>query len=454
MSKSSLSYKKSIVNKASTVNLRFKQKGAALVLTAFSAIALLLTVGLAVDSGIGYSVRAKLNSATDAAAIAAARALPQGQTIAGEIGEKFFYANYPQGYFGTTPTLNSLTFSTEDDDSILVNVDASATIPTYFMRLGGTMNYGVASVTEVIRRDLDMILVLDTSGSINSPSDTPEKLKNAAISFINKFVDTDGGDRVGLVVYASGAVVNMPINKTSTRGFNKTQMANNINSLSFSGATASAEALRVALNELNAIPAEIRSSLRIIVFFSDGAPNIVAATYATGAGNMTTGLYSETTPGGAPNRLFNHDSRNSRPTPNTATISQLPATGVGNIATTSFNNARTLTPSAGTANSNNRCNINKAARNMTENMGNNIRTPGIRLYSLGLGDRLNDLEVDFCGYDNSDFGANILKRVANTTDVIGHIDNQPTGLYVYAEDADELNNAFSTIASEILRLTK
>lgn len=449
-----LTHKNPAVVKSELRTKNLQQQGAALVLTAFSAIALLLTVGLAVDSGIGYSVRAKLNSATDAAAIAAARALPQGQTIAREIGEKFFYANYPQGYFGTTPILKSLTFSTEDDDSILVNVDASATIPTYFMRLGGTMNYGVASVTEVVRRDLDMVLVLDTSGSINSPSDTPDKLKSAAISFINKFVDTDGGDRIGLVVYASGAVVNIPINKTSTRGFNKSQMSNNINGLTFSGATASGEALRVALNELDAIPSDLRSSLRIIVFFSDGAPNIVAATYSTGSGNMTTGLYSETTPGGAPNRIFNHDSRNSRPTPNTATISQLPTTGVGNIATTSFNNARTLTPSAGTANSNSRCNINKAARNMTENMGNNIRTPGIRLYSLGLGDRLNDLEVDFCGYDDSDFGANILKRVANTADVIGHNINQPTGLYVYAEDADELNNAFSTIASEILRLTK
>ena len=34
--------------------------------------------------------------------------------------------------------------------------------------------------------------------------------------------------------------------------------------------------MRIAKKELDAIPANIRSTLRVIVFFSDGAPNIVS----------------------------------------------------------------------------------------------------------------------------------------------------------------------------------
>ena len=54
-------------------------KGAVLVVVALFTVVLLAVTGLAIDSGIGYGVRAKLNAALDAAAIAAARAVASGK---------------------------------------------------------------------------------------------------------------------------------------------------------------------------------------------------------------------------------------------------------------------------------------------------------------------------------------------------------------------------------------
>lgn len=434
---------------------RFRQQGAVFVLSALSMLTLILCVGLAVDSGVAYGVRAKLNAATDAAAIAAGRAIAFGEDEARQTAEKFFYANYPDGYLGSTPNFDpdtDITISTLDDGSIQVDISASAEVPTYFMHLANFDGIEVGALTQVTRRDLDMILVLDTSGSLNSPAGTPTKLRDASVNFINKFVDAPGGDRVGLVVYASGAIIEEPIDKTSTRGFDKAQMTSDINGLTFSGITASGEALRRAYDELNAIPEALRSSLRVIVFFSDGAPNTVAAQFATGGGSITGDLFSETSAGGPPNRLWRNDLRNTFL--GTAGINVLPSQGLGGIDTDSYNNSRTLTPPAGSVNSNNRCNINKASRNMVENMANSVRDDDIRLYTLGLGAQLQALEVGFCGYGSEEEGENILKRLANTTDSDTYDSDQFPGLYVFAENADELDEAFNTIASEILRLTK
>ena len=128
-------------------------------------------------------------------------------------------------------------------------------------------------------------------------------------------------------------------------------------------------------------------------------------------------------------------------------------TGTVNLA--SFNGARTL---SGNPISNTWCNVNKAARNMVENVANAARgaagNSAITIYSIGLGDMLNDNEVDTCAYGSSEYGANILKRLANTSDSDKYQSTQPTGTYVYAADASQLNSAFQKIKSIILRLNK
>lgn len=462
-----------------------RQGGQVLIIVGLSLTVLIGAVGLAVDSGRAYGVKARLNAAVDAAAIAAARALSEGaddnarRQNAIAVGERFFRMNYPDGFLGSTPSAPNITAVHEATGYWRVNASATATMPTTFMRvLAGDTVVAPSAAGEAIRRDLDVMLVMDTSGSLGpptSPSSVFPTLKSAAkTSFINRFASGTNGDRVGLASFSSGAVVDVQINKTAARGFNRTTINNAIDALPLGGATASAEGMRKALDELNAIPPNVRSSLRVILFFSDGAPNIINGTFPRQSASAVTGnLYSETASqtlndgrgrslcrdSDGACRVFPENQRNGNEswysTGNSSDvdgprITSLPLTGSGSVNLSSYNNRRTIN---GSPYSNNRCNVNKAARNMVENIANTARAQEVRIYTIGLGDALNNLEVTFCGYGNNERGATILRRLANTADSDTFNAAQPQGLYCHAATASELDRCFSTIASEILRLT-
>jgi hypothetical protein len=230
-----------------------------------------------------------------------------------------------------------------------------------------------------------------------------------------------------------------------------------INDLTVAGVTTASEGLRQALIEINGVPVASRSSQRAIVFFSDGAPNGVPATFRNGTTAVTGDLWSEIAGPGtlAATNIYRYDRRDSQlGTYNN--IASLPASsgiavlGQPDVPLASYNNKRTLTGSPVT---NTRCNVSKAARNMTENVANTARSQGITIHSIGLGARVNNLEIDFCGYDATEYGSVILKRLANAAESDTRNAAQPGGLYVWAESANDLANAFASIASEILRLS-
>lgn len=454
-----------------------EEKGQIIVLVAIALVVFFALAALAIDVGISYTVKAKLNSAVDGAALAAGRAVKQGtsdserENNARNAADKFFTANYPSGYMKSTLSSGPTTNVTHNTDgSWTISVTARAIPPLYFARAVGWSTLNVRANAETTVRDLDMILVLDTSGSLNTPTGTFGALKTAAMAFIDRFQDGNGGDRIGLVTFASGAVLNVPINKDATRGFNKATINAAIAGLAdpTSGATDSEEGMRRAQVDLDAIPVALRSSLRVIVFFSDGAPNMVSGTFNNGGTTRRGDIYSETTSGGPPYRFFTRTSRDTQQS-NADYISYLPNndfdsllpwcdTLAETVPLASYRSQRTFTMSGGNI-VNTRCNVNKAARNMVENVANNIRsgsgTNAATIHTLGLGGALNDLEITFCGYLSSEErGANILKRLANTADSDTHNSAQPTGIYAYAADASQLDSAFQAIANQILRLSK
>lgn len=446
---------------------RKRQRGQVLILVGLTLVVLIGAVGLAVDLGRAYGVKARLNAAVDAAAIGAARALAEGVDDAARIAnaqaaaQRFFGLNYPVDFLSSTPSAPTASAVHEASGRWTVSVSATAQMPTTFMRVLGQTQVNVAAAGQAIRRDLDALLVMDTSGSLAppySPSTVFPTLKDAAVnSFIARFAAGAGGDRVGLVSFSSGAVLDVPIDKTSTRGFTRTTVVNAINALTAEGATASAEGLRKGVDELNAVPVALRSSLRVILFFSDGAPNLVSGTFPrSSGGSRAYNLYSDITGSAtdAANWVFDQNYRN-RDLGRDNTISSLPLTGSGGIALASYNGKRTL---SGSPYTNNRCNVNKAARNMVENVANSARGQQIRIYAIGLGNPLNTLETSFgggnCGYAlANEQGSTILKRLANTSDSDTSNTSQPQGLYCHAATATDLDRCFSTIASEILRLT-
>jgi hypothetical protein len=91
---------------------------------------------------------------------------------------------------------------------------------------------------------------------------------------------------------------------------------------------------------------------------------------------------------------------------------------------------------------------------MLENVANTARNQSIKVYTIGLGARINSLEVNYCSYGATEYGSNILQRLANANGVDSYNADQPSGLYIWAEDESALSSAFTTIASEILRLSK
>src|ERR1700729_18513 len=161
---------------------RNREKGASL----FIAVAALVWVvipmlGLFVDLGILYSVKARLQAAVDGAALAAARALNLGQTTsaqatsAAQNAVNWFYANFPDGNWATTNTLMDTTSahvtvvdSPSNANLRQVTVTASTQVPTWFMKYLGFSFTNLTASGQASRRDVVAMLVLDRSGSMCS----------------------------------------------------------------------------------------------------------------------------------------------------------------------------------------------------------------------------------------------------------------------------------------------
>ena len=137
---------------------------------------LLIFTGLAVDTGRAYVVKAQLSKAVDGAALAAARNLNSGDPRAEAIN--VFRANFPAGYLGTSSSTDPTTrrqllqvVGRRDDRRQHRHGDASAVLPTTFMKLANFNQVTVIGMGEATRRMVDLSLVLDVSSSIGSQVD-------------------------------------------------------------------------------------------------------------------------------------------------------------------------------------------------------------------------------------------------------------------------------------------
>jgi Flp pilus assembly protein TadG len=457
-----------------TLSLR-KQQGQVFVVVAISLVMLVGAVGLAVDSGMGYLVRAKLNAAADAAALAGARAAPKGRNrgeqiaAATDAAEKFFAANYPRNYLGSNVDLRDVNVSFDDPTPgrITVDVNARANVPVTFMGILGFRQLDIDASSQTIRKDLDLAFVVDTSGSVN-PVAAEVRAQSAA--FLDRFAPTS--DRVSLIHFSAGAEVDEPIRTGNNRGFNRDRMINIIRSFHFSGLTNSAEGMWQARRQLNSIAPGNRSSMRVIVFFSDGSPNTFASFFRfrnPGLCNRAGAISSSDASTGAPYGLRDHTRQDANAAggchQGSGITARLTASALPNWYNAHDINDRefqvvtnaprvvtndTSTPAIAYAN------INRASKNLAEAMAARARAEGIHVFTLGLGAQLK--QVTGASTSAEDTGENLLKCMANAADAPARCRaagaSQPTGVYCHAATADGLQPCFSTLASEILRLTR
>lgn len=470
------------------------ERGFALVYTAVFLAGLLIFVGLAVDTGRAYVVRAQLSKAVDGAALGAARMLNSGDPR-GE-AERIFQANFPSGYMGTSsvtsPASDPNFYSMHTVPATGVNVvriRARATLPTLFMRLANRDLVEIAIEGEAQRRMVDLSLVLDVSSSIGSRWNA---VRDAARAFVDGF--DDRADRMSLVTYGNHARVlyQMP----ASRGFDKNAMKAAIPNSLPGGSTAMVEGLYRGWDEIRTVPRGMQSGLRVIVLFTDGASNSVPGIYEASSGSVK-GLRTYDFPDNPPDPdgqtwddpriqgLYDvHTgsqvgSYNLTVTKwdNTQTVPQIPylplttshsntrSSGIPKsfpLQTSSLtvdgspqSTARGLRQRAGNGRYPAQVwNINNAARNVLEIIADEARRDSsgdypIRIYTIGMGEL-----VRYRLGTRRETPESILMRLANDPRSADRNSSQLEGKYYFAQSEADVGPAFQALQNQIIRLSK
>jgi Flp pilus assembly protein TadG len=287
------------------------RKGTALMLGTAAMVFVVPMIGLAVDVGILYAVKAHLQATVDGASLAAARALSLGASTAAQASSakqnavNWFYANFPSGSWETT----NVQMDTSDahvnvyDDPANpnlrhVDVIASLNVPTYFMKWFGANATTISATGFATRRDVNAMLVLDRSGSMCSPSSAPcnssnancGALINSAKTFNGQFAA--GRDKIGAISFASGAYLHSAptTNFQTTLGYSNSfgSATGELDTIVCNGGTGSVNAFSLAYNELYKINQP--GALNLIVFETDGKANELALNFwdGTSAGVLST----------------------------------------------------------------------------------------------------------------------------------------------------------------------
>jgi Flp pilus assembly protein TadG len=178
-------------------------------------------MGLGVDGARGYMVRARLSQALDSAGLAAGK-WSANTAKAEEEAAMIFKANFPAGYLGATLNGPVVVFNGLND---VVNVSATAVLPTYFVHLLGVPTFTVAASTEVMRKTvyMDVVVSLDVSGSMDEYISGVKKIdaaRNAAHVLTDSLFgasETKEFLKMGLVTWNSNARI-LPIGVTYNSG--------------------------------------------------------------------------------------------------------------------------------------------------------------------------------------------------------------------------------------------
>jgi Flp pilus assembly protein TadG len=283
------------VRNMATRSRQSRQHGFALVFFCTMWAFVIACVGLAVDVGTIYMIKARLSAAADAAALAAGRAvnlatdLTTAQTNAQTTATQFFNANFPTGYFNSigtptvTPNLTQEPDVNGNPNGVLdIKVTASVSAPTYFMNLFKVHNINVAASGTASRRGLVLMLVLDQSSSMGTGAGSAcEVMKTAAENFLTLLSPFD---QVGLVTF------DLTANMMDSPTTDHTQVNNDIKAIGCGSNTNTISALELAYEQIK--KTNLPLALNTIILFTDGSPNGITASFPARAPAMADTRYS------------------------------------------------------------------------------------------------------------------------------------------------------------------
>jgi Flp pilus assembly protein TadG len=179
------------------------------VLFGLAIIPIVLGVGVAIDYGRALIVRERMASAADAAALAIGSWTGLTEAELKTKAQQYFNANYPSNSLGTVGTLN-VRFQ---GDNVLV--DVSGSVPTTFMRLANinSVDVGSSAVISKKERNIELALVLDTTGSMGQGGKM-SALQSAAKTMVKDlFAGQATSDTLKIAVVPFAAAVNVGSDK-------------------------------------------------------------------------------------------------------------------------------------------------------------------------------------------------------------------------------------------------
>lgn len=374
-------------------------RGAVLALVAVSMVVLLGIGGLALDSARGYLTKARLARAVDAAVLAGARSLRLGEDVARQRAIDIAVLN------GANGDDLDVIFGVNAEGEQTVRVDAHLVMPTRLMRVLGVETMDVNSAAVAAVPPVDLVLVLDQSGSLKT-ADAFDDLQDAARLFVDYF--DDGFDQLGLVSF------NLRANERfSMAGAFSATIKYEIDQMTAFSYTNVGEGLRLAQEQITG-PAVRQRSAKVVVFFTDGRPTAFRGD-------------------------LNGQDR----------ILAIPQTG-SNIAGY-WDNPDQLPSNSST--SNDGCSgwsscfgwtepVARAhARQLGLDRASEMRNAGIFVYSIGLG---NPLLSDPLWQPDMDY----LRQIANEDGISDA--SQPRGKSYFAPSANELRSVFEQVANDLL----
>ncbi len=279
------------------------ERGMFALTTALSLVAMFGFIALGIEAGRWYIVRAELSKAVDAASLLGARNISNpylddyfgvgsGEGL-NELVKAIGEANFAPGYFGADSPIIAMTGQVVDG-KVIVSGDTDVTnyaARTLESSSGQFDTTHVGSLGGAQKRDVEIVLVLDRSGSM---SQEIGDLKTAAKSFVDYFEDSQTQDKLGLISYSTAVKVDEPLDHNFVD-----DMKTKIDLMSASGWTNMEDAIDQAggssgFTDQSGVPGDQRVQ-QFLVFFTDGKPTAFRSTYD---------------PSTAPYRLFTRGSVN------------------------------------------------------------------------------------------------------------------------------------------------
>ncbi len=385
------------------------ERGAVLVFVAVSLVGIIGFSGLAIDLGRGYVTKIRLSRAVDAAAIEAASSVRLGQTMAEQSGRAVAALN------GIVDGVNGISLSLSFDTNLFgettVTARASQSMDTTLGRILGQNRLDLSTEAVAAVPPVDLILVLDQSGSLNAQG-AWDDLQGAADQFVRHF--DDSLDQLGLVHFQIRADEAFDID-----GLFTTSITNEIQSMNSAGDTNTGEGLRLALKQMKSNVIRARSA-KVVVFFTDGRPTAfrddingeerVIAVRRILTGNVR-GLFDD---------------------PDNLPMSQIATPDDCDAVPVCYGWTEAT--------------VRAEARQKGLHWADKIRSQGIVLYTIGLGNpsASDPIETPDIGY---------LQQLANVGGIVDS--NQPQGRSYFAPSAVQLQDAFNQVARDLMvRLAK